>query len=245
MYIVHCRLHHCLKDIWPSPSRSWKRACLCGSRSGVVWRVWIGGRCDRAGERGGDVKGRPGDSQRTEKSRGLEVFARLRAPPPAQRLVGPWEGHACLGVGSVCTGGVGPWWRWGWRAACACQGWLSIHGQGALEKGSQSPATQGPGPGTIRGRAAGKDPPSLPHSTPHLWDYRANRSFCLLLGPSGPLRGAEGGCGRHQGGTNFVAQTGGPAGFGCGDTPSWRSRSRRMKPELPGLGGSWSERSCS
>ncbi|XP_060461055.1 sodium channel regulatory subunit beta-3 isoform X1 [Panthera onca] len=36
-----------------------------------------------------------------------------------------------------------------------------------------------------------------------------------------------------------------PVALGVGGTPSWRSRCRLMKPKLPGLGGSWSERSCS
>lgn len=61
-----------------------------------------------AGERHEDVKGRPGDSGLAEKSPGLEVFAPLRAsplPPPVWRCVLPWEGHAFLGVESVCMRG--------------------------------------------------------------------------------------------------------------------------------------------
>lgn len=64
-------------------------------------------------ERCGDVKGRPGDSQREQKQRGLEVFAQLQAPPPARLLCLALGGARLFGGGEnvhegwVCGGGGG------------------------------------------------------------------------------------------------------------------------------------------
>ncbi|XP_028357175.1 sodium channel regulatory subunit beta-3 isoform X2 [Physeter macrocephalus] len=105
--------------------------------------------------------------------------------------------------------------------------------------GRWSRATQGPGPCTICRRARGRGPPTPP------LDRRPHRSLRLLPGPPPYLPGEARRVWTGLKWNEFCSSDGSPGGFGCEGRPSWRSRSGRTKPALPGLGGSWSERnSC-
>lgn len=136
-----------------------------GHSSGVVeegeGRVW--GRVAEASE---EVDGRPGDSQPASQrsnrgSRRCSCCSELR--PPSRSRAGPWEGHACLGVGSVGT-------RGGSVVAAGADGRLRMsrltaHAVGGPEEGKLVTRHPESGLGAIWGRAPGKGP-TLPTLTP-------------------------------------------------------------------------------
>lgn len=112
MYIADDVTDHCLQEIWPFSSRSWRLARLCrkpewGCLAGVngweeacpCWGdMW---RCER-------------ETWRQPASReiaGAEVFAQLRAPPTrSAALISPGRGTPVWGWG-VLHEGVGLWWQ--------------------------------------------------------------------------------------------------------------------------------------
>lgn len=91
------------------------------------------------------------------------VRAAPSSAPPSRSWAGPWEGHACLGVGSVGT-------RGGSVVAAGADGRLRMsrltaHAVGGLEEGKLVTRHPESGLGAIWGRAPGKGP-TLPTLTP-------------------------------------------------------------------------------
>lgn len=95
---------------------------LQAHESMAAWRVRIGGRrwrCRGAMWRCEGATWGPPASGGIAGSGG-ECAAPGSSPRSAPRSA--LGGARLLGGGERVHEGVGPWWRWGWRAACACQG---------------------------------------------------------------------------------------------------------------------------
>lgn len=166
----------------------------------------------------GGVNARPGDGRRRRSRWAGRVCAALAPPSSAQSL--PGEGHAGVGVGSVCTtgwvlggGGVESLLRMSGLTAHTVRGpWKRVAGH----LPPRVWARQDPG------RASKGPPPFTP--TPSLRSPAISSCHLLPILP---------GCGGHGRGTNFAAQTAWwPRVRG---TPSWRSGSGPLKLEIPVL----------
>lgn len=165
---------------------------------------------------------------------GLDVFAPLWLRPPGAVAA---RGGARRRGGGECAPRGGSSVAVGWRAACACQDRQRTR-SGALEKGSGYPAAQGPRPAPSRARFGRGHLPSPP---PHFCGRRRTAAATSSQSSQPPRRARAGVGGTEEG---RVLQLRRPVAAGAGHAQLER-RVRADEAGDPGLGGSWSERSCS